>query len=72
MVETVKSNCFPPSGQSKGVEKVRTDSVRTDSSSAESSTAGPAASSSQSLPSFWVPSLTPEAKPTLIKKPVSD
>lgn len=27
------------------------------------------AGSSKSLPSFWVPSLTPEAKPTLLKKP---
>ncbi|KAK9535874.1 hypothetical protein VZT92_008228 [Zoarces viviparus] len=42
---------------------------RTDSSSAESSTAGPVASSSQSLPSFWIPSLTPVSKPTLLKKP---
>ncbi|XP_012736423.2 nitric oxide synthase-interacting protein [Fundulus heteroclitus] len=39
------------------------------SSSAEASTAGPATTSSQSLPSFWIPSLTPEAKPTLLKKP---
>uniref|UniRef100_A0A3Q3W226 Nitric oxide synthase-interacting protein n=1 Tax=Mola mola TaxID=94237 RepID=A0A3Q3W226_MOLML len=37
-------------------------------SSAESST-GSAATSSQSLPSFWIPCLTPEAKPTLLKKP---
>lgn len=27
------------------------------------------AGSSQALPSFWIPSLTPEAKPTLLKKP---
>ncbi|XP_062840832.1 nitric oxide synthase-interacting protein [Trichomycterus rosablanca] len=26
-------------------------------------------SSSSSLPSFWIPSLTPEAKPTMLKKP---
>ncbi|XP_008413284.1 nitric oxide synthase-interacting protein [Poecilia reticulata] len=39
------------------------------SSSGEASSAGPAPSSSQSLPSFWIPSLTPEAKPTLLKKP---
>ncbi|CAK6979124.1 nitric oxide synthase-interacting protein [Scomber scombrus] len=54
------------SGQSKGSEK-----SRTDSSSAETSSAGTssAAQSSQSLPSFWIPCLTPEAKPTLIKKP---
>lgn len=39
--------------------------------SSESSTAAAAAGSSQSLPSFWIPSLTPEAKPTLLKKPVS-
>uniref|UniRef100_A0A4W6E1D6 Nitric oxide synthase-interacting protein n=1 Tax=Lates calcarifer TaxID=8187 RepID=A0A4W6E1D6_LATCA len=42
---------------------------RIDSSSAESSMAASASTSSQSLPSFWVPSLTPEAKPTLLKKP---
>lgn len=36
-----------------------------DGSSGESSIA----SSSKSLPSFWIPSLTPEAKPTLLKKP---
>ena len=28
-------------------------------------------SSKQKLPSFWVPALTPDAKPTEIKKPVS-
>ncbi|XP_027877916.1 nitric oxide synthase-interacting protein [Xiphophorus couchianus] len=39
------------------------------SSSGEASTASPAPSSSQSLPSFWIPSLTPESKPTLLKKP---
>ncbi|KAG9329475.1 hypothetical protein JZ751_004520 [Albula glossodonta] len=37
------------------------------SSSAGASSAGP--SSSSSLPSFWIPSLTPEAKPTVLKKP---
>ncbi|XP_047428351.1 nitric oxide synthase-interacting protein [Mugil cephalus] len=52
------------SAQGKGDEK-----VKPQSSSGESSTAGAAPSSSQSLPSFWIPSLTPEAKPTLIKKP---
>ncbi|XP_032443241.1 nitric oxide synthase-interacting protein [Xiphophorus hellerii] len=39
------------------------------SSSGEASTASPAPSSSQSLPSFWIPCLTPESKPTLLKKP---
>uniref|UniRef100_A0A3B4XB48 Nitric oxide synthase-interacting protein n=1 Tax=Seriola lalandi dorsalis TaxID=1841481 RepID=A0A3B4XB48_SERLL len=29
----------------------------------------PSSTSSQGLPSFWIPSLTPEAKPTLLKKP---
>ncbi|XP_056263241.1 nitric oxide synthase-interacting protein [Pseudoliparis swirei] len=32
---------------------------------------GSVASCSQSLPSFWIPSLTPQSKPTLLKKPVS-
>ncbi|XP_061555607.1 nitric oxide synthase-interacting protein [Phycodurus eques] len=54
------------SGQNRVGEKIRTDS--SSSSSAPSST-GSVASSSQSLPSFWIPSLTPEAKPTLLKKP---
>lgn len=31
--------------------------------------AGP--STSKDLPSFWIPSLTPKAKATLVKKPVS-
>lgn len=37
--------------------------------SLEEPSAGSSAGSSQSLPSFWIPSLTPEAKPTLLKKP---
>ncbi|XP_069033407.1 nitric oxide synthase-interacting protein [Embiotoca jacksoni] len=52
------------SGQSTGSEK-----VQPGSSSGEPASAASAASSSQSLPSFWIPSLTPESKPTLIKKP---
>ncbi|KAM4531531.1 nitric oxide synthase-interacting protein isoform 1-T4 [Odontesthes bonariensis] len=52
------------SGQNKDGE-----TRRSQSSSGEASTAASAATSSQSLPSFWIPSLTPEAKPTLIKKP---
>ncbi|XP_015259417.1 PREDICTED: nitric oxide synthase-interacting protein [Cyprinodon variegatus] len=39
------------------------------SGSGEPSSAAPASTSGQSLPSFWIPSLTPEAKPTLLKKP---
>uniref|UniRef100_A0A1A7YXJ1 Nitric oxide synthase-interacting protein n=2 Tax=Iconisemion striatum TaxID=60296 RepID=A0A1A7YXJ1_9TELE len=42
---------------------------RSQGSAGESSTTSSASSSSQNLPSFWVPSLTPEAKPTLLKKP---
>uniref|UniRef100_A0A672QZE6 Nitric oxide synthase-interacting protein n=1 Tax=Sinocyclocheilus grahami TaxID=75366 RepID=A0A672QZE6_SINGR len=38
------------------------------SSSSSSSDTG-ASSSSSALPSFWIPCLTPEAKPTLLKKP---
>ncbi|KAK2832729.1 hypothetical protein Q5P01_016618 [Channa striata] len=52
------------SGQKKGSAK-----GPTDSSSAESSIASSSATSSKNLPSFWIPSLTPEAKPTLLKKP---
>ncbi|XP_032394226.1 nitric oxide synthase-interacting protein [Etheostoma spectabile] len=38
-------------------------------SSVSSASSASSSSSSLSLPSFWVPCLTPEAKPTLIKKP---
>jgi len=55
------------SGQNRGNEKGTTDSSSAESSSAAG--ASSAAPSSQSLPSFWIPSLTPEAKPTLLKKP---
>ncbi|KAM9780530.1 nitric oxide synthase-interacting protein [Neosynchiropus ocellatus] len=41
---------------------------KSDVSVAESS-ASTSAGSSPALPSFWIPSLTPEAKPTLVKKP---
>ncbi|XP_029364261.1 nitric oxide synthase-interacting protein isoform X1 [Echeneis naucrates] len=51
-------------GANKGGEK-----SRTDSNSAESSCAASASTSSHSLPSFWIPSLTPEARPTQLKKP---
>ncbi|XP_054861191.1 nitric oxide synthase-interacting protein [Amphiprion ocellaris] len=52
------------SGPGKECEK-----IQTQRSSEEPSTAGSASTSSQNLPSFWIPSLTPEAKPTLLKKP---
>ncbi|KAM4634466.1 nitric oxide synthase-interacting protein isoform 1-T2 [Polymixia lowei] len=60
------------SGQTKDGVSAKADSLNTasgsaSSSKADSSAAGP--SSAQSLPSFWIPSLTPEAKPTLLKKP---
>ena len=54
-----------PSGQNKDGEP-----GPSQSSSGEPSTAGSAATSTQNLPSFWIPSLTPEAKATLLKKPV--
>nr|ALM23439.1 nitric oxide synthase-interacting protein [Clarias batrachus] len=38
-------------------------------SSLSSASASTESTSSSSLPSFWIPSLTPEAKPTLLKKP---
>ena len=40
-------------------------------SGGSSSSAGDEVKSKPKLPSFWVPSLTPDAKPTEIKKPVS-
>ncbi|NP_001188182.1 nitric oxide synthase-interacting protein [Ictalurus punctatus] len=55
-------------GQSKDSASSPSGSVSslTSSSSASASTES---TSSSSLPSFWIPSLTPEAKPTLLKKP---
>ncbi|XP_061081313.1 nitric oxide synthase-interacting protein [Conger conger] len=50
----------------------RDSEAKASSSSSSSSGAGacPAGpSSSSALPSFWIPSLTPEAKPTILKKP---
>ncbi|XP_048061815.1 nitric oxide synthase-interacting protein isoform X1 [Megalobrama amblycephala] len=38
-------------------------------SSSSSDTSAGESSSSSALPSFWIPSLTPEAKPTMLKKP---
>ncbi|XP_054616282.1 nitric oxide synthase-interacting protein [Dunckerocampus dactyliophorus] len=52
------------SGQNRGGDKGSSSSA-----AAASTSSGSVASSSQSLPSFWIPSLTPEAKPTLLKKP---
>ncbi|KAM6905180.1 nitric oxide synthase-interacting protein [Xenentodon cancila] len=52
------------SGQIKDAEPGRSQST-----SGEPSTAGSAATFGQNLPSFWIPTLTPEAKPTLLKKP---
>uniref|UniRef100_A0A9J8CS06 Nitric oxide synthase-interacting protein n=1 Tax=Cyprinus carpio carpio TaxID=630221 RepID=A0A9J8CS06_CYPCA len=49
-------------------EKSEDEGSQKSSSSASSSDTG-ASSSSSALPSFWIPSLTPEAKPTLLKKP---
>lgn len=49
------------SGKSKDDESQK-GSTSSDTSAGESS-------SSSALPSFWIPSLTPEAKPTLVKKP---
>lgn len=71
------------SGLTKDSQTVRSDSQKSSSSSASSSktdsSSSPSSasasgststsSSAQSLPSFWIPMLTPEAKPTLLKKP---
>lgn len=40
--------------------------------SSKTVTTGEEGKSKPQLPSFWVPSLTPDAKPTEIKKPVCD
>ena len=62
------STCSP--GQGKEVGPL----VKAKSQSAASTSAGTSSNvdPAQSLPSFWIPSLTPEAKPTLLKKPVRE
>ncbi|XP_034567968.1 nitric oxide synthase-interacting protein [Notolabrus celidotus] len=65
------------SGQTSGGEKSQTDSASASSSSSapstssssSASTSSSSSSSLSSLPSFWVPCLTPVAKPTQLKKP---
>ncbi|KAG7459852.1 hypothetical protein MATL_G00215090 [Megalops atlanticus] len=55
-------------GQSRDSEGQNGSAGSASTSSTGSSSAG--SSSSSTLPSFWIPSLTPEAKPTVLKKPV--
>ncbi|KAK2916369.1 hypothetical protein Q8A67_000743 [Cirrhinus molitorella] len=50
------------SGKSKDGESQKASTSSSSSDTGESSSA-------PTLPSFWIPSLTPEAKPTLLKKP---
>ncbi|KAK7916016.1 hypothetical protein WMY93_011777 [Mugilogobius chulae] len=50
---------------SKPINPFASKEPKTEESAGQVAVAG----SSKSLPSFWVPSLTPEAKPTLLKKP---
>uniref|UniRef100_A0A4W5KCV6 Nitric oxide synthase-interacting protein n=1 Tax=Hucho hucho TaxID=62062 RepID=A0A4W5KCV6_9TELE len=54
-----------------GKPKSQTARAGASASTSKADSYAPAAgtSSSQSLPSFWIPSLTPEAKPTMLKKP---
>ena len=72
----------PAGGADKGQQGVATTTSLTTptASQGQSSSASASGSSGSSadevkskpkLPSFWVPSLTPDAKPTEIKKPVS-
>uniref|UniRef100_A0A3B4V2L8 Nitric oxide synthase-interacting protein n=1 Tax=Seriola dumerili TaxID=41447 RepID=A0A3B4V2L8_SERDU len=58
--------------ESKSEERERVERFKTRENSIVSKPINPftsASTSSQGLPSFWIPSLTPEAKPTLLKKP---
>lgn len=50
-------------------DKSKGDESQKGSTSSSSSDNSGESSSSSALPSFWIPSLTPEAKPTLLKKP---
>ena len=74
-------NPFTPGGADKGQEGAAASSATPSTSEGQSSITSAGGSSSSSadevkskpkLPSFWVPSLTPDAKPTEIKKPVSN
>uniref|UniRef100_A0A8C2H5B6 Nitric oxide synthase-interacting protein n=1 Tax=Cyprinus carpio TaxID=7962 RepID=A0A8C2H5B6_CYPCA len=49
--------------------KTREDGLNLSTTHSASGSDTGASSSSSALPSFWIPSLTPEAKPTLLKKP---
>ncbi|CAB1341314.1 unnamed protein product [Coregonus sp. 'balchen'] len=57
------------SGQAKESDSQSVAGASASTSKADSSAPAAGTSSSQSLPSFWIPSLTPEAKPTILKKP---
>ena len=74
-------NPFTPGGANKEQEGAAASSATPSTSQGQSSSISAGGSSSSSadevkskpkLPSFWVPSLTPDAKPTEIKKPVSN
>ena len=72
-------NPFTPGGASEGKEGAAVSLATPTTSQSQNSSASASSSSSSTdevkskpkLPSFWVPSLTPDAKPTEIKKPVS-
>ena len=69
-------NPFTPGGADKGQDGAAASSATPSTSQGQSSSASASSSSDKvkskpKLPSFWVPSLTPDAKPTEIKKPVS-
>ncbi|KAJ7989987.1 hypothetical protein DPEC_G00310180 [Dallia pectoralis] len=57
------------SGQAKESDSHGAVGASASTSKADSSAPAAGPSSSQTLPSFWIPSLTPEAKPTILKKP---
>nr|XP_029491177.1 nitric oxide synthase-interacting protein isoform X1 [Oncorhynchus nerka] len=57
------------SGQAKESDSQSVVGTSASTSKADSSAPAAGTSSSQALPSFWIPSLTPEAKPTILKKP---
>ena len=72
-------NPFTPGAANEGKEGATASKAMPTTSQGQSSSASASSSSSSTdevkskpkLPSFWVPSLTPDAKPTEIKKPVS-
>ena len=76
---SITSKPLNPFSEAPPTKRAKLDHSETPSTSSSSGTAAAAAAAAVSengdkkseLPSFWIPSLTPQAKATLVQKPVS-